>query len=86
MNWLKEYIASPTHKWFVDNLWRPSWTRLWSAISGIPSALIVAGQYISKLAGDDKIDTLLQKMHMPDGVFTALAVAALVTYVAHGRK
>lgn len=81
----KDYVASPTHKWWVDHVWRPSWTKFTSMFVGIPSTLIVAGQYVSTLAGDDKIASLLAQMHVPDGVFTTLAVVSLVYYIAHGR-
>lgn len=85
MNFIQSYITGPTHKWWVDNVWRPSWTKITSMTLGIPSALIAGGGYLSQLAGDDKIASLLAQMHVPDGVFTTLAVVSLVYYIAHGR-
>lgn len=86
IQWIKDYITGPTHQWWVEKVWKPTWTKLWTGIYGIPAALVVAGQYIGQWAGDDKIAALLQKMHMPDGVFVALAGVALVSYVATGRN
>lgn len=84
--WIAAYCATPWHQWWVKKVWKPSWSRLWNLILGIPSFAVVAGQYVSNIAGDDKINTLLQKMHVPDGVFVALATAALVGYIAVGRN
>lgn len=85
-NWIKEYIASPTHKWWVDNVWRPSWTRLWAGIYGIPSALLAAWNSIAQLAGDDHISQFMAKLNVPNWVPVTLAGIALVSYLAHGRK
>jgi len=85
IQWIKNYIASPTHQWWVENIWKPSWTRFLSLIYGIPSALIVGGQYLSGLAGDTHITDLLHQMNLPDGVFVGLAGIALLHYLAHGR-
>ena len=86
IQWIKDYIAGPTHKWWVDNVWQPTWSKLWAGIYGIPSALVVAVEYGGKLAGDDKIAGLLKTMQVPDGVFIALAGVALVSYIASGRS
>lgn len=86
MNFITNYIASPTHKWWVDNVWHPTYTKLATALYGIPSALLVAVQYVSKAAGDDKITGLMQQMHVPDGIFMGLAGVALFHYVLSGHK
>lgn len=83
INW---YVNTPLHQWFLTKIWRPSWTRFVTMVYGIPSALMVALNYLSSLAGDDKIQTLMAQMHIPDGVFVGLAGIAMVTYIAHGRK
>lgn len=85
INWFKDYLISPTHQWWVTNVWRPSWTKLTSAIYGIPAALVVAGEYISKLANDTTISSYLSQMGVPNSVFMVLAGVALVHYVASGR-
>lgn len=85
LQWFKNYIASPTHKWWVDNVWKPSWTRLSAAIYGIPAALVVAGEQLSKFANDHTISGYLAQMNVPNWVPMSLAGIALVTYIAHGR-
>jgi len=85
-NWIKDYIASPTHKWWVDNVWKPSWTRLSAAIYGIPAGLVVAGEQVSKFANDTTISSYLDKMQVPNWVPMVLAGIAMVTYIAHGRE
>lgn len=85
MNFIKNYLVSPTHKWWVDNVWRPSWTRFVSALSGIPAALIAGGQAISHFANDTTINGYLTQMNVPNWVPMGLAGISLVYYVAHGR-
>lgn len=86
MNFINWYKTTPWHVWWVTNVWEPSWTKATSMTLGIPSALIAGGSYVSQLAGDDKIASLLSQMHVPDGVFTGLAIVSLVYYIAHGRE
>lgn len=85
MTWLNNYLISPTHKWWVDNVWRPSWTRFLSMTSGIPAALVVAGQAVSHFANDTTIAGYLDKIGTPNWVPVALAIVSLLYYVAHGR-
>lgn len=85
MQWLNNYLVAPTHKWWVDNVWRPSWTKLSAAIYGIPSLLILAVEEIAKYANDTTITGYLSQMGVPNGVFMALASVALVSYIASGR-
>lgn len=82
INW---YVNTPVHQWFVNTVWKPSWTKFVTFVYGIPAMLVALTQYVSHLAGDDKVSTLLTQMHMPDGVFAALAGVAMITYIAHGR-
>lgn len=85
LNWLNVYIASPTHKWWVDNVWRPSWTRFVSMVSGLPAMFVAGGQLISKWANDTTISTYLAQVGVPNWVPSALAGIALIYYIAHGR-
>lgn len=81
----KDYIASPTHKWWVDNVWEPTWTKFLTWVYGIPSALAAGGLYISQLAGDNHVQQLLDKVHVPDWVPAVLAIFAFVHYIAAGH-
>lgn len=85
LSWLNDYIASPTHKWWVDNVWRPSWTRFVSYVYGIPAMAVAAVQAIASFAGDSTISGYLAQMNVPDWVPMALAGIALVHYVAKGH-
>lgn len=81
----KDYIASPTHRWWVDNVWKPSWTKLTTAIYGIPALLVTAGEGISQLANDTTISGYLAQIGVPNWVPMGLAAIALIHYVASGR-
>lgn len=85
MNFIKDYLVSPTHKWWIDNVWRPSWTRFLSMASGIPAALIAGGQAISSFANDTTISGYLSQLNVPNWVPMGLAGISLVYYIAHGR-
>lgn len=85
MNFIKNYLISPTHQWWVDSVWRPSWTRFLSLVSGIPAALLTAGQAISSFANDTTINGYLAQMSVPNWVPMSLTTIALLYYVAHGR-
>lgn len=86
LNWLKDYITSPTHKWWVDNVWRPSWTKFTTYVYGIPAALLSLGEVISNWANDSTISQYLATMNVPNWVPMGLAGIALMHYVASGRK
>lgn len=79
INW---YCGTSWHKWWVEKVWKPSWSKFLNLLMGLPSLLVLLGQELSKLAGDDKIANLLQQMHVPDGVFVGLAVVSLIGYIA----
>lgn len=85
MQWFKDYLISPTHKWWVDNVWRPSWTRLVTSIYGIPAGIIAVFEAISKFAGDTTIQGYLAQFNIPNWVPMAFAGIGLVSYIAHGR-
>lgn len=80
------YLNSSFHRWWVDNVWKPSWTRLVTAIYGIPALLVVALEAVSKFANDSTISGYLSQMNVPNWVPMGLAGIALVHYVAHGRE
>ena len=84
--WLNNYLISPTHKWWVDNVWKPSWTRFVSMTAGIPAAAIAVGQTVSSFANDTTISGYLAQMSVPNWVPMGLAGISLVYYVAHGRN
>lgn len=85
LRWLKNYIASPTHKWWVDNVWRPSWTKFTTGIYGIPAVVVSCGEGISKLANDTTISGYLTQLNVPNWVPMALAGIALIHYLAAGH-
>lgn len=85
MQWLKDYIASPTHKWWVDNIWRPSWTRFTSMFYGIPALLVTVVEQVSKFANDNTISSYLTQMNIPNWVPMALAGIALIHYIGQGH-
>lgn len=82
---LNSYLNSSFHLWWVDNVWKPSWTKLVTAVYGIPAMLVVAGEAVSKFANDSTISSYLSQMNVPNWVPMGLAGIALVHYVAHGR-
>lgn len=85
MTWLNDYLISPTHKWWVDNVWRPSWTAITSAIYGIPAGIVTMFEVINKYAQDTTISSYLSALNVPNWVPMAFAGIALVHYIAHGR-
>lgn len=85
LNWFKSYLVSPTHKWWVDNVWRPSWTKLVTALYGIPAILVVVLEQLSKFANDSTISGYLSQLNVPNWVPMGLAGIALIHYIAHGR-
>lgn len=80
------YLNSSFHKWWMDNVWKPSWTRLVTAVYGIPALLVTALEVVSKFANDSTISGYLSQMNVPNWVPMGLAGIALVHYVAHGRE
>jgi hypothetical protein len=85
LQWLKDYISSPTHQWWVEKVWRPSWTRFVTFLYGIPAALLVVAEKISDWAKDDTIANYMSQIGMPNWIPSTLAAVALVYYIAHGR-
>lgn len=81
-SWIAAYCASSWHQWWVQKVWRPSWTKVTAWAAGLPSILLVVGQKVGEMAGDDKISALLHQMHVPDGFFGALALISLIFYIA----
>ncbi len=86
IKWFEDYITGPTHKWWVENVWHPSWTKFVTAIYGIPAVLLTFWQEIAKFSTDDTIAAYLAKMSVPNWLPMVLAGVALVHYVASGRK
>lgn len=86
LNWIKEYLLSPTHKWWVENVWKKAWTKLLSWTAGIPAALLTAGQYVSSFMQDNTIQTYLTQFDIPNWVPSSLTLIALIYYLASGRK
>lgn len=82
INW---YVNTSFHKWWMDNVWRPSWTKLTSWVLGIPAALVAILQTVATWAKDDTVTQYLAQMNVPNYVPAGLATVALLYYVAHGR-
>lgn len=83
--WLKDYIASPTHQWWVNNVWRPTWTKFMTYIYGIPALLVSLLEMLSKFANDNTISTYMAQMNVPNWLPMGLAGIALVHYIASGH-
>lgn len=82
---LNSYINSSFHQWWVENVWRPSWTKITTSVYGIPAAAVSLGEVVSKFANDTTITGYLAQIGVPNWVPMMLAGIALVHYVAHGR-
>jgi hypothetical protein len=85
MQWFKDYIAGPTHKWWVDNVWRPSWTKVVTFIYGVPALVAALFTQLASWGEDTTIAQYIDKLHVPNWVPMAFAGIALVHYIAHGR-
>lgn len=85
IQWIKDYIAGPTHKWWVDNVWKPSWSKLTTAIYGLPAGLITIGEFASKWLNDTTIQKYLSYYNIPNWVPMLMAGIALIHYIASGR-
>lgn len=86
MSLLSNYEASSFHQWWVDNVWKPSWTKVVTFVYGIP-ALVVAGfQALAAFGNDSTISNYLSQLNVPNWVPMGLAGIALVHYIAHGRE
>lgn len=86
MNILEWYKNTSWHKWWMKNVWQPSWSKLTTAVYGIPSALVVIGQYASNFLQDNTIQSYLSYMDIPNWVPMTLAGIALVHYMASEHK
>ena len=84
LNWIKNKLST-IHQWFVDHVWKPSWTKLTSWVMGIPAALVAVGQYVSSFMQDNTIQSYLTQFDIPNWVPSSLTLIALVYYLAHGR-
>ena len=82
-NW---YINTPWHQWWVEKVWKPSWTNFISWVYGLPAAFIAMADKIGSWAGDNTIKNYLAEMNIPNWVPTALAVIAILHYIGHGRS
>lgn len=83
INW---YTQTALHQWWVNNVWKPSWTRFTTAIYGIPALAVTAAQEVSKFANDNTISSYLATMNVPNWVPMGMAGIAMITYIAHGRE
>lgn len=79
---MNNYLLSPTHQWWVRNVWKPAWTKVTTLVYGIPAMLVTVGEVISKFANDTTISGYLSQLNVPNWVPMALAGIALVHYVA----
>jgi len=86
MQWIKDYLISTTHKWWVENIWRPSWTRVVTFIYGVPALVTSVFVQLAAWGNDSSVAAYMDRMHVPNWVPMAFAGVALVSYIAHGRK
>lgn len=85
MNIIKWYEQTAIHQWWVENVWKPSWSKLTSAVYGIPAGVAFLGAEVAKLANDTQVSQYLSQIGVPNWVFGTLATVALVQYIASGR-
>ena len=85
LNWFKDYIAGPTHQWWMDHVWKPAWDKVITFIYGIPAAALAVGQYVSTFMQDNTIQSYMAQFNIPNWVPSALTLIALLYYIAHGR-
>lgn len=85
MNIIEWYKQTKFHQWWVDNVWKPSWTKFISFAAGIPAAVVAGAQGIASMAHDSQVQSLLAQMNVPSYVPAAIASVALVYYIASGR-
>lgn len=81
---IKEWIKV-THQWWVDKVWKPSWTRFVATIYGVPAAVVVIVEQVGAWASSDTVKSLVDQLHVPGWVPQTLVLIALVHYMAHGR-
>lgn len=86
INWIKNYITSPTHKWWVEKVWTPSWTKFTTFIYGIPAAIVAMGQVGSNIIHDSTLTSYLSSLNIPSWTSYALAGLAVIHFIAHGRE
>lgn len=86
MNLINWYTETAWHKWWMEKVWRPSWTKLTSFVVGFPATLLMVGQAISAFSNDSTVQSYLAQMHVPSWFPSTLAGLSLVFYVASGRK
>lgn len=85
MNLIEWYTNTPVHKWFVEKVWKPSWSKLVAAVYGIPSALVTVSELASRFMQDTTIQNYLAQFSIPNWVPVAIASIALLQYIASGR-
>ena len=86
LQWLNNYLVSPTHQWWVEKVWRPSWTRFVTFLYGVPALIATVFTQLAAWGSDTTVAQYIDKMHVPNWVPVAFAGIALVSYIAHGRK
>lgn len=74
------------HQWWVDNVWKPSWTRFVTAIYGVPALIIAMAQQIGSWASNDTLKGYVEQLHVPSWVPQALVLIAIIHFMAHGRE
>lgn len=82
---LNSYINSSFHQWWVNNVWKPSWTKFTTAIYGVPALLVSLFELGSKWANDSTISTYMAQLNVPNWVPMGLAGIALIHYIASGH-
>lgn len=85
MNLINWYVGTAFHQWWVDNVWKPSWSKLTTAIYGIPSALATVGLMAGNWLNDTTIQNYLSYFNIPNWVPMGLAGLALLHYLASGH-
>lgn len=85
MNIIKWYSETKFHQWWVDHVWKPSWTKFISFWAGLPAAVVAGAQGVAAMAHDSNVQSYLAQMNVPQYVPAAIAAVALVYYIASGR-
>lgn len=84
--YINDYLISPTHAWWVEKVWKPSWTKFLSWTAGIPAVLVSFGQYVSSFMQDNTIQMYMAQFDIPNWVPSSLALISLIYYIASGRN
>ena len=68
------------------DFWRRSWTKIWSYIQISSAALLASLGELHNYLTDSTFKGYLSQLDLPKYVISGLAIAGIVTYLAHGHS